>query len=105
MVGVVSGGAWPRLAAVFLAKGLPPLPDESSKDLDKSEAPKPKAPDTDKSKTQSLSFSSGPGGKPANKKRKVLGDGDTEADPLKKSKNTKKPKKAQKKLLSFGDDT
>lgn len=60
-----------------------------------------------KSQPQSLSFSSsGSTSKTAAKKRKILGSAD-DAEPSDKtaSKPTKKPKKAQRKLLSFGDDT
>lgn len=58
--------------------------------------------------TQSLSFSSsGATAKTATKKRKVIGSAadDEPATKAGGSKPVKKPKKAQKKLLSFGDDT
>ena len=97
-----------RLACV-IAKGLPPLSEEEPNALDKPDVPKEKAvedksKDQNKTQSQGLSFSSGSGSKPGNKKRKVLGDGEVDSEPKGKSKGPKKAKKAQKKLLSFGED-
>lgn len=52
-----------------------------------------------------LSFSSS-GAAMGNKKRKAVGDGKDDQDKgkTKTSKSSKKPKKAQKKLLSFDDE-
>ncbi|KAI0703776.1 hypothetical protein BC835DRAFT_1410505 [Cytidiella melzeri] len=92
------------------ARGLSPLPDavEETEDVavsSKRAAPTSKA--ISKPQTQSLSFSSsGSGTKPGAKKRKIVADADGEGHNAKgsSSKPSKKPKKAQKKLLSFGDD-
>ncbi|KAI0342934.1 hypothetical protein BDW22DRAFT_1357485 [Trametopsis cervina] len=90
------------------ARGLSPLREAADEEKDAQEtskanssSSKPKA----KSQAQVLSFSSsGSSTKPGAKKRKIVGDADAGESSAKAAKPSKKPKKAQKKLLSFGDD-
>ncbi|KAI0090278.1 hypothetical protein BDY19DRAFT_992491 [Irpex rosettiformis] len=89
------------------AKGLSPLLDEIEEEIassSKKDATSSKA--KAKTQSQSLSFSSsGSNPKQSSKKRKIVGDPDTDEKDGKASKKaSKKPKKAQRKLLSFGDD-
>ena len=98
------------LTDIRAAKGLAPLL-ETSEQATEGNQPTPvsakEQPASKKNQPQSLSFSSGgSGGKRGNVKRKAVGDVDDEsAGEGKPSASTKKkPKKAQKKLLSFGDE-
>ncbi|KAF9468195.1 hypothetical protein BDZ94DRAFT_1247428 [Collybia nuda] len=93
-------------------RGLPPIPDPTSKapQLDTTSSKEV----TTSAKTQlgSLSFSStraGQKSKATAGKRKAIGDGNEDGEKVAKRANNgpsskKKPKKASKTLLSFGDD-
>ncbi|KAH9939517.1 hypothetical protein B0H21DRAFT_698363 [Amylocystis lapponica] len=87
------------------AKGLPPLPEATETQSEEPAATNPKTgPAAPKSKVANLSFSSSRTGTNSKAgKRKAVGDArDDEGEPAKKV-SKKKPKKAEKKLLSFGD--
>ena len=89
-----------------LAKGLPPLPEDDAKSsaADANASSKSKKESAEK-QAQSLSFGS-IGSKAKSHKRKAVGDGRDESPSEKPAKTTKKkPKKAEKKLLSFGDES
>ncbi|OCH94835.1 hypothetical protein OBBRIDRAFT_816934 [Obba rivulosa] len=91
------------------AKGLPSLTESSAKvpDGDNLSASANEESVKRKSQPQSLSFSSGKSGsKRSNAKRKAVGDAGDESENDRKPSGSakKKPKKAQKKLLSFGDE-
>jgi len=85
------------------AKGLPPLLEADEK-MQKGETKDSSASGSKPSTTpsQSLSFSSG-GSKSSGKKRKAVNTVE-DGEPVGKKKTAKKPKKAEKKLLSFDDD-
>jgi hypothetical protein len=90
------------------ARGLPPLSDAGEVPAQPAEGhdkePTAKVTNNSKANTQALSFSSSSSGtKPTKKKRKAIGSIEDDGPPG-KSPSSKKPKKAQKKLLSFGDD-
>jgi hypothetical protein len=94
-------------------KGLPPLPEEGAVETpfdskgDDSKATASKT--STKSGSQGLSFSSSSKTNPKSNKRKAVDDlkaAVAEKSKDKSSKNTsKKAKKSNKTLLSFGDDT
>ncbi|EMD31277.1 hypothetical protein CERSUDRAFT_89133 [Gelatoporia subvermispora B] len=90
------------------AKGLSPLPEAATAPVpENGKTSSREQPASKKTQSQSLAFSSGSSGpKRGSAKRKAVGDADDEtAGEAKPAASTKKkPKKAQKKLLSFGDD-
>ena len=89
------------------AKGLPPLPEPTAQDTAASTGDAAKGNSEAKTaKTQGLSFSSGSAAKGRSAKRKAVGDGrDDIGKPETSTKGTKKkPKKQEKKLLSFDED-
>ena len=92
-----------------IAKGLPPLSETDGEGKDapsSSKDTKTSSPSTSKPQATGLSFSSGSAPIKANKKRKAVGDGkdDESKGKSKSSKPSKKPKKAERKLLSFDDE-
>lgn len=88
------------------AKGLPPLPKNDDKEAAANASTVNSKKETVEKQTQGLLFGS-IGSKAKPHKRKAVGDGrDDErlaGKPIKAAK--KKPKKADKKLLSFGDES
>ena len=91
---------------MHLAKGLSPLSEEDDKEaIVNAIADKSKKESAEK-QAQSLSFGS-IGAKAKPHKRKAVGDGRDDAPASEKPAKTtkKKPKKAEKKLLSFGDES
>ena len=102
-------------SGAFVAQGLPPLPEPSDNpDVgDVSTTTKPKA--TNQRSLNFSSTSSSKTGPAVRKKRKAVGDLQLQDDDfaslgdMVKDKGSKpakkKPKKTDKKLLSFGDDT
>ncbi|KAH9929996.1 uncharacterized protein B0H18DRAFT_158782 [Fomitopsis serialis] len=86
------------------AKGLPPLPDPEDRSAEESASPDRLKKESAEKQAQNYGLI---GSKTKPSKRKAVGDGrDSEPPTNKSSKSTKKkPKKAEKKLLSFGDES
>ncbi|KZT73641.1 hypothetical protein DAEQUDRAFT_422163 [Daedalea quercina L-15889] len=86
------------------ARGLPPLPESEDYGSEYTQSNRSKKGGAEK-QTQSLSFGS-IGAKTKTNKRKAVGDA-LDDEPLagKSTKTKKKQKKAEKKLLSFGDES
>ncbi|OBZ72406.1 hypothetical protein A0H81_07545 [Grifola frondosa] len=90
-------------APTLSSKGLPPLPEPKAEQA--SSAKDEKEPVKSGTQMSGLSFSSSAGSKAKAGKRKAVGDGRDDEKAGEKAKGSKKKsKKAEKKLLSFGDE-